>query len=102
MCERWVNDFERFYADMGPRPEGLTLERKNNNGPYSPDNCKWASIEEQSFNCRDSVIVELDGQPTPLVIAADRLGIPRSTVYARRQRGFPQEFWLSKEKVKRA
>lgn len=53
VCERW-NDFENFLADMGVRPEGTTLDRKNSNGNYEPDNCRWATKVEQRNNRRDS------------------------------------------------
>lgn len=50
VCKRWRNSFQNFYSDMGPRPDGLCLERKNNNGNYSPSNCMWATMTQQSNN----------------------------------------------------
>ncbi len=50
ICNRWLNSFENFYADMGDRPNGLSLERTNNNKGYNPKNCKWDTGLRQNRN----------------------------------------------------
>ena len=56
VCKRWRNDFSAFVEDMGPRPEGYTLDRKNNSGPYTPSNTRWATKEEQAQNTSLTVL----------------------------------------------
>lgn len=52
VCDRWRDDFLAFIADMGPCPEGLTIDRINPDGNYEPGNCRWATWELQRATAR--------------------------------------------------
>jgi hypothetical protein len=78
MCDKWLNDFNAFLADMGPCPTEYTLDRKNSNGNYDPDNCRWASRITQSRNRRNVSILP-NGVSLPDY--ADQIGVPRKWLY---------------------
>jgi hypothetical protein len=82
VCERWKT-FKNFLTDMGVRPEGLTLDRKDNNKGYTPDNCKWSTKQEQQRNMRSNNVWELDGQRKTVAEWADQLGMKRHSLYMR-------------------
>ena len=83
VCDRW-RSFGNFMSDMGPRPTGMTLDRKDADGPYSPDNCRWATRATQTRNRSNTVLDERSvaaaryllnaGVPQHVLCAALRVG----------------------------
>jgi hypothetical protein len=92
--EPWKS-FHQFVADMGIRPVGHSLERIDNDGPYAPGNCRWATKREQDNNRRNTCWITFDGRTMTLPYWADELGLSVSTVRNRFRKGWPLERVLS-------
>ena len=99
VCERWSGKegFNNFLADMGERPEGTSIERKDNQKGYNPNNCVWADRVTQATNSGNTVFVALDGVTNSINGWCRLKGISYGTVKARRQAGLSLEEALTTE-----
>lgn len=91
VCDRWLNSFENFLVDMGERPQGTSIERRDNNGNYEPDNCYWATSKQQGRNKRTNLLLTFHGISRPACEWAERFFLPRHVVYDRVRKGWPIE-----------
>jgi hypothetical protein len=91
VCDRWRISVVDFIRDMWPRPDGMTLERKNNNLGYSPENCRWATPDDQNRNRRVSSYITLLGQRRYLMDVAAEYGIQHTTIRAKLRSGLTPE-----------
>lgn len=82
VCKRWMI-FENFFADMGERPTGTTLDRIDPNGNYEPSNCRWADKQTQTRGQRHVIWVEYNGEKIMLRELCRNLGLPWMRVYQR-------------------
>lgn len=90
ICDRWES-FEAFLADMGERPKGTTLGRIDNDGPYSPDNCRWETARQQANNRRNNVRVRWRGEERTVAEWARIVGLERKTLEYRIRSGWDAE-----------
>jgi hypothetical protein len=86
VCPRWSHEsmgLINFLADMGPRPEGMSIDRRDSNGNYEPGNCHWATRTEQSRNRRSNRMLKFRGRTLPLVDWALKYGLHPKTLGCR-------------------
>ena len=86
VCDRWAKSFEAFFSDMGLRPDAhptdgrYSIDREDNDGPYSPDNCRWATEKEQHRNTSRNTHITFRGETKLLVEWAEQTGILAGTI----------------------
>lgn len=85
VCPEWHN-FENFLRDMGVRPPGTSIDRKENSDGYSKNNCRWATRREQALNTTRTAKVLIDGKPVIVFELCEKLGLSRKAVRARASR----------------
>lgn len=92
VCKEWRHSFDRFYADMGPRPsKDHSLDRINNDGNYEPGNCRWATRIEQLSNRSVTMFAEVDGAMVPVSELARQAGMKYETLAMRLKLGWSIE-----------
>ena len=85
VCPEWFNSFSTFYEDMGAKPEGLSLDRIDNNRNYCKENCRWATTRQQLNNKSTNVFVTYKGETKSASEFARQYGIKPDTLLGRLQ-----------------
>ena len=89
MCERW-HTFEHFYADVGDRPDGLSLDRIDNNKGYEPGNVRWTNADTQNKNSRRATMLTYNGKTQCINDWCREIGIAYVTYKRRIRMGWTQ------------
>lgn len=88
VCDRWLESFSNFYKDMGSRPPGTSIDRKDNNLGYSPENCVWATKKEQGANRRGRHLITAMGETKAMGEWANLSGLSVETIWWRINSGW--------------
>ena len=98
VCPRWRLSFVVFLTDMGPRPPDHSIERRDSDGHYTPDNCYWLPREQQPKNMRSCKLIEYNGRKWTTAELGVALGYSKNFVSNRLYRGWTIEEILAKPK----
>ncbi|MCK5612299.1 hypothetical protein KAR91_61070 [Candidatus Pacearchaeota archaeon] len=90
VCERW-SKFENFLEDMGEKPDGMSIDRRNNDGDYAPENCRWATPIEQARNKRNNRLITYNGITKSIAEWSEDLQINYGTLVNRVSKGWTDE-----------
>lgn len=104
VCERWIgkNGFWNFVEDMGEKPKGYSIDRVDTNKDYSPENCRWASPKEQSYNRRNNLVFEIGGEKLNTEQAAKKLHKHPETLRKRLRLGFSPDDVIASFNIRRS
>lgn len=101
VCQEWRSSFQSFYSCMGSMPVGMSLDRIDARGPYSPTNCRWANAKTQARNTTRNAVYEFKGVSMPLVAWAEKFGLKPVTLHARLSNGWSIEKSLNTPLINR-
>lgn len=96
VCDRWRESFDKFLEDMGIPGNGMSLDRIDNDGPYSPENCRWATSKEQNRNRRSNTKITYMGKTKVITEWAEELGVSVQAISYRLKSGYSPEDAVSK------
>lgn len=88
VCKEWRENFVRFFESVGERPDGMSLDRIDNERGYEPGNCRWTDQKTQSRNKRSNRLLTLDGRTQCVSDWSQEVGIARCNIYKRLDAGW--------------
>lgn len=99
VCDAWDESFSAFKRDMLEGYEkGLQIDRENNNGPYSPKNCRWVTKKQNGRNRRNNRLLTHNGVTLCVTEWAEKIGVTVGALRSRLRRGWPIEKALNNYK----
>lgn len=101
VCDRWLHDLQAFAKDMGEKPVGYSIDRIDNNGDYTPENCRWSTRSQQARNRTNTLTVTIEGITYRATDLSDDVGVSVSVIVRRATRGLSYAEVVSPARTKR-